>query len=430
MLFKDHANSKSNQQNLGTIKSSNLCCEIVEYTSKDEVAVCNLASICLPKFVTEDGKYDYDKLHTVTRAITKNLNRIIDNNYYPIPEARNSNMRHRPIGIGIQGLADTLIKLKVAYEDVEAEKINSEIFETIYHAAMEESVALAKVEGAYKTFKGSPLSQGKFQFDLWNEKPATNRYDWDALRKEVMQYGARNSLLVAPMPTASTAQIMGNNESFEPYTTNIYTRRVLAGEFVCVNPHLVKDMIELGIWNTETRNKLVADQGSVQNIKNLPQKYKDIYRTIWEISQKALIKLARCRAPYICQSQSLNIYFAEPSLSKLSASHIYSWKLGLKTGQYYLRSRPARDAIQFTLDVDNLDVKADGNCYNAKNLSKAEMAEQRRLNRKRGHAKMATQSGGVPASSRADLSKKRKVSEQTAVPAGKVREAKNAEAGA
>ena len=296
---------------------------------------------------------------------------------------------------------------------------------------MEESVALAKAEGAYETFKGSPLSEGKFQFDLWNEKPATNRYDWDALRKDVMKYGARNSLLVAPMPTASTAQIMGNNESFEPYTTNIYTRRVLSGEFVCVNAHLVKDLIELGLWNAETRNKLVADQGSVQNVKGLPQKYKNIYKTIWEISQKQLIKLARCRAPYICQSQSLNIYFAEPSLSKLSASHIYAWKMGLKTGQYYLRSRPARDAIQFTLDLDNLDVKDEG-CYNTKNLSKAEMAEQRRLNKKRNHAKMAGQTNptGVAAYSQADLTKKRKVSEMATGTAKEDKEAgKTAEAG-
>jgi ribonucleoside-diphosphate reductase alpha subunit len=424
MLFKDHANSKSNQQNLGTIKSSNLCCEILEYTSKDEVAVCNLASICLPKFVTEDGKYDHDKLHQVTRVITKNLNRIIDRNYYPIPEARNSNMRHRPIGIGIQGMADTLMKLKVAFEDPEAEKINAEIFETIYHAAMEESVALAKAEGAYESFKGSPLSEGKFQFDLWNEKPATNRYDWDALRKEVKEHGARNSLLLAPMPTASTAQIMGNNESFEPYTTNIYTRRVLAGEFVCVNPHLVKDLIDLNLWSAETRDKLVADQGSVQNIPGIPDKFKNIYKTIWEISQKQLIKLARCRAPFICQSQSLNIYFAEPTHSKLSASHIYAWKVGLKTGQYYLRSRPARDAIQFTLDLDTLEAKDDGNaCYNTKNLSKAEMAEQRRLAKKRKYKDAKDEGKGAngtemissaAASSQANLAKKRKVSEMAA----------------
>ena len=299
---------------MGTIKSSNLCCEILEYTSPDEVAVCNLASVCLPKFVNADKTYDFKKLHEVCRTITKNLNRIIDNNYYPIPEARNSNMKHRPIGIGIQGLADTLIKMEIAYEDDAAEKLNAEIFETMYHASMEESVELAKVEGHYESFKGSPLSEGKFQFDLWNEKPASDRYDWDTLRKDVMKHGARNSLLIAPMPTASTAQIMGNNESFEPYTTNIYTRRVLAGEFVCVNPHLVKHMIELGLWNADTRNKLVADQGSVQKIAGLPDKFKNIYKNIWEISQKKLIKLARARAPYICQSQSLNIYFAEPSL--------------------------------------------------------------------------------------------------------------------
>ena len=254
MLFKDHANRKSNQQNLGTIKSSNLCCEIVEYTSKDEVAVCNLASLALPKYVKADGTYDHEKLHQVARLVTKNLNRIIDGNYYPIPEAKNSNMRHRPIGIGVQGLADALILMKIAYEDEAAEKLNAEIFETIYHAAMTESVELAKVEGHYETFKGSPLSEGKFQFDLWGEKPASDRYDWDALRTDVMKYGARNSLLLAPMPTASTAQIMGNNESFEPYTTNIYTRRVLSGEFICVNPHLVRDMISLGIWDNESRN--------------------------------------------------------------------------------------------------------------------------------------------------------------------------------
>ena len=284
MLFKDHANGKSNQQNLGTIKSSNLCCEIVEYTSKDEIAVCNLASICLPKFVKEDGSYDFVALHEVSMKITKNLNRIIDNNFYPIQEAKNSNMRHRPIGIGIQGMADALIKMKIPYEDDRAEKMNAEIFETIYHGAMQQSMELAKKDGHYESFKGSPLSEGKFQFDLWNEKPATDRYDWDTLRKDVIKFGARNSLLVAPMPTASTAQIMGNNESFEPYTTNIYTRRVLAGEFVCVNPHLVKDMIKLGIWTAETRNKLVADQGSVQNIKTLPKEFKDIYKNIWEIS--------------------------------------------------------------------------------------------------------------------------------------------------
>ena len=401
MMFKDHANSKSNQQNLGTIHSSNLCCEILEYTSKDEVAVCNLASICLPKFVLPDGTFDHVKLHEIARTVTKNLNRIIDNNYYPVKEAEVSNMRHRPIGIGIQGLADCLIKMKVPFEDDRAEVINAEIFETIYHAAMTESVELAKVEGHYASFQGSPLSQGKFQFDLWGVKPQTDRYDWASLRREVMQHGARNSLLVAPMPTASTAQIMSNNESFEPYTTNIYTRRVLSGEFICVNPHLVEDMIQLGLWNAQTRNQLVADQGSVQNIKGLPEEYKNVYKTIWEISQKALIKLARARAPYICQSQSLNIYFAEPSLSKLSASHIYAWKLGLKTGQYYLRSRPARDAIQFTLDVDQLDLGI------AKNLSKAEMEAARRLKKKRPIDAVSKPLQSL------DLNKKRKISEMT-----------------
>jgi ribonucleoside-diphosphate reductase alpha chain len=300
MLFKDHANNKSNQKNLGTIKSSNLCCEIMEYTSKDEVAVCNLASICLPMFVNSDDTFNFEKLHEVTRTVTKNLNRVIDVNYYPIPEAKNSNMRHRPIGIGIQGLADMLIKMKIPYEDDRCETMNSKIFETMYHAAMTESIEIAKVEGHYESFKGSPLSEGKFQFDLWNEKPATDRYDWEGLRKEVIKYGARNSLLMAPMPTASTAQIMGNNESFEPYTTNIYTRRVLAGEFVCVNPHLVKDLINLNMWTAETRNQLVADQGSVQKLPGVPKEFKDLYKTVWEISQKVMIKLARARAPYIC----------------------------------------------------------------------------------------------------------------------------------
>lgn len=406
MLFKDHANKKSNQQNLGTIKSSNLCCEILEYTSPDEVAVCNLASICLPKFVNDEGVFDFAKLHQIARTLCKNLNRIIDGNYYPVEEARRSNMRHRPIGLGVQGLADALIKMKVAFEDERAEQVNAEIFETIYHGAMEMSVELAKKEGHYETFKGSPLSQGKFQFDLWNEKPASDRYDWDKLRKEVMEHGARNSLLVAPMPTAATAQIMGNNESFEPYTTNIYTRRVLSGEFICVNPHLVKDLIKLGLWNAQTRNKLVQDQGSVQNIPDLPEQYKNIYKTIWEISQKQLIRLSRARAPYVCQSQSLNIYFAEPSLKMLSASHMYAWKLGLKTGQYYLRSRPARDAIQFTLDVDLLGVKVD------QNKSKAEMDAERRQRKKRKASEMVS-----PANPGAtDLSKKRKTTEQAEEP--------------
>ena len=428
MLYKDHANGKSNQQNLGTIKSSNLCCEIMEYTSADEVAVCNLASVCLPMFVNTDGTFNYEKLHEVTRNVTKNLNRVIDVNYYPIPEAKNSNMRHRPIGIGIQGLADTLIKMKVAYEDDVAESINSKIFETMYHAAMSESIELAKKEGHYESFKGSPLSEGKFQFDLWNEKPATDRYDWEGLRQEVMKHGARNSLLMAPMPTASTAQIMGNNESFEPYTTNIYTRRVLAGEFVCVNPHLVKDLIKLNMWTPETRNKLVADQGSVQNMKDLPQEFKKIYKTIWEISQKQLIKLARARAPYICQSQSLNIYFAEPTQNKLSASHMYAWQLGLKTGQYYLRSRPARDAIQFTLDVDALDVKEDAN-YNTKNLSKAEMdakKKEQRVLRKRPAPEPIADSKVVGSASK-DLNKKRKITETKETT--QTKEAPKAEAG-
>ena len=331
MLYKDHANSKSNQKNLGTIKSSNLCCEIMEYTSPDEVAVCNLASISLPRYIS-NGQFNYEKLHEVAHAITINLNRIIDNNFYPCEEAKNSNMRHRPIGIGIQGLADALMILKIPFEDERAYKFNQEVFETIYHAAMTSSMELAKSEGHYQTFQGSPLSQGIFQFDMWNEKPPTDRYNWDALREEVKLHGARNSLLIAPMPTASTSQILGNNESFEPYTTNIYTRRVLAGEFVCVNPHLVRDFISLGLWTDEIRNQLVANNGSVQAIKDVPQDLKDLYKTIWEIPQKQLINLARARAPFICQSQSLNIYMAEATLQKLTSAHFYAWQLGLKTG--------------------------------------------------------------------------------------------------
>lgn len=371
MLYKDSANRKSNQQNLGTIKSSNLCCEIMEYTDKDQVAVCNLASISLPRFVNEEGVFDYEKLHSVTRTVTKNLNRVIDGNYYPVKEAEYSNFRNRPIGIGVQGLADALQKMKLPFEDERAVDVNKRIFETIYHAAITMSLDLAKEEGAYETFKGSPMSEGKFQFDLWNVKPHTDRYDWDALREEVKEHGIRNSLLVAPMPTASTSQVLGNNESFEPYTSNVYTRRVLAGEFVCVNQHLVKDLIKANLWNWEVRNALMGSNGSLQDIKVIPQELKDLYKTVWEIPQKTLLNYAVDRAPYICQSQSLNVYMAEPTFGKMSSMHFYAWKNGLKTGQYYLRSKGASDAIKFTVDVESLvSATNEGNAQILSALSK------------------------------------------------------------
>ena len=354
MLYKDSANRKSNQQNLGTIKSSNLCCEIMEYTDKDQVAVCNLASISLSRFVLENGEFDYEKLHSVTKTITKNLNRVIDANYYPVKEAEYSNFRNRPIGIGVQGLADALQKMKLPFESEGAVDVNKKIFETIYHAAISRSCELAKEEGRYETFEGSPISQGKFQFDLWEQKPYTDRYDWDALREEIKEHGIRNSLLVAPMPTASTSQVLGNNESFEPFTSNVYTRRVLAGEFVCVNQHLVKDLIKADLWNWETRNALIGSNGSVQDVKGIPEDMKMLYKTVWEIPQKTLLNFAIDRAPYICQSQSLNVYMAEPTYSKMTSMHFYAWKNGLKTGQYYLRSKGAADSIKFTVNVEAL----------------------------------------------------------------------------
>jgi ribonucleoside-diphosphate reductase alpha subunit len=326
----------------------------MEYTDKDQVAVCNLASISLPRFINDEGIFDYEKLHSVTMTITKNLNRVIDGNYYPVPEAEYSNFKNRPVGIGVQGLADALQMMKVPFEDEKANDINKRIFETIYHAAMLMSLELAKAEGPYETFKGSPLSEGKFQFDLWDVKPYTDRYDWDELREEIKQHGVRNSLLLAPMPTASTSQVLGNNESFEPYTSNIYTRRVLAGEFVCVNPHLVRDLIKEKLWTWEIKNAIIGNNGSLQGIKGIPEYLTKLYKTVWEISQKSLINLAAERAPYICQSQSLNVYMAEPTFAKMSSMHFYAWKLGLKTGQYYLRSRGAADTIKFTVNVDAL----------------------------------------------------------------------------
>lgn len=349
MLYKDAANAKSNQQNLGTIKSSNLCTEIIEYTAPDEVAVCNLASLALPKYVTEEGKFDHDKLFEVTYQATVNLNRIIDGNYYPVEEARNSNMRHRPIGLGVQGLADAFILMGLPFESEEARALNREVFETIYYASMTASKDLAIEEGPYETFKGSPVSKGVFQFDMWGVTP-TSRWEWDVLKEEVKKHGVRNSLLLAPMPTASTAQILGNNECFEPYTSNIYTRRVLSGEFIIVNKHLLKDLVKEGLWNAEMRQKIMASNGSIQGISEIPQRLKDLYKTAWEISQKAIIDQAADRGAYICQSQSLNIFMENANFGKLTSMHFYGWERGLKTGMYYLRTKAATDAIKFTVD--------------------------------------------------------------------------------
>ena len=348
MLYKDAANRKSNQQNLGTIKSSNLCTEIIEYTSPDEVAVCNLASIALPRFVI-NGKFDHQKLYEVTYEVTRNLNKIIDNNYYPIKEAKNSNLRHRPIGIGIQGLADAFILLRLPFESDLAKLLNKNIFETIYFAAMTASKDLAIEQGAYETFTGSPLSKGIFQFDMWDVKPS-DRWDWETLREEVIAHGVRNSLLVAPMPTASTSQVLGNNECFEPYTSNIYSRRVLSGEFIIVNKHLLKDLVQLGLWNNDMKNRIIAANGSIKDIDNIPVDIKELYKTVWEIKQRSLIDMAADRGAYICQSQSLNLFVDTPSNSKLTSMHFYAWKKGLKTGMYYLRSQAATQAVQFTIE--------------------------------------------------------------------------------
>lgn len=350
ILYKDAANRKSNQKNLGTIKSSNLCTEIIEYTSPDEVAVCNLASIALPKFVREDGTFDHQKLYEITKVATKNLNKVIDVNYYPVVEARNSNMRHRPIGLGVQGLADAFILMRMPFDSEESRRLNEDIFETIYFGAMEASMELSKQHGPYETFKGSPVSKGIFQFDMWGVTPKSGRWDWEQLKRDVKQFGVRNSLLLAPMPTASTSQILGNNECFEPYTSNIYTRRTLSGEFIIANKHLMKDLMNLGLWSETMRQKLIAANGSVQSIPEIPQNIKDIYKTVWEISQKSIIDMSADRGAFICQSQSLNIHITNPNFGKLTSMHFYAWKKGLKTGMYYLRSTAAADAIKFTLD--------------------------------------------------------------------------------
>ncbi|MBO1885055.1 ribonucleoside-diphosphate reductase subunit alpha [Capnocytophaga sp. Marseille-Q4570] len=352
MCYKDAVNEKSNQKNIGTIRSSNLCTEIMEYTNADEVAVCNLASLALPRYVSSGG-FDFQKLYEVTKIVTRNLNKIIDGNYYPIPETKTSNDRHRPIGLGVQGLADVFLLLRLPFESPEARRLNKDIFETIYFASMEASMDLAKEQGAYSSFAGSPLSEGKFQFDLWQVVPS-DRWDWEKLRQEVMTHGVRNSLLLAPMPTASTSQILGNNECFEPYTSNIYNRRVLSGEFVVVNKFLLKDLIELGLWNPTMKNKLIAENGSVQNIPKIPTELKELYKTVWEIKQKTIIDMAAERGAFICQSQSLNLFMAEPNLAKLTSMHFHAWKSGLKTGMYYLRTKAAVDAIKFTVDTQLL----------------------------------------------------------------------------
>ncbi len=362
MLYKDAANAKSNQQNLGTIKSSNLCTEIMEYTSPEEVAVCNLASIALPKFITSDENenyltFDHDTLYKVTKVITRNLNKVIDVNYYPVPEAEYSNKRHRPIGIGIQGLADAFMMLRMPFDSDEAKQLNKDIFETIYYASMETSMELAIEEGPYETWEGSPISKGVFQFDMWNVTPESNRWNWEELREKVKKHGVRNSLLLAPMPTASTSQILGNNECFEPYTSNIYTRRVLSGEFIIVNKHLLRDLVKIGLWDDRMKNRLIAANGSVQDIPEIPQHLKDLYKTSWEIKQKTIIDLSADRGAYICQSQSLNVFVIEPNFGKLSSMHFYAWKAGLKTGMYYLRTKAATDAVKFTVDRQALAEK-------------------------------------------------------------------------
>ena len=350
MLYKDAANRKSNQKNLGTIKSSNLCTEILEYTSPDEVAVCNLASIALPMFV-KNGEFDHKELFLITKRVTKNLNRVIDRNYYPVIEAENSNMRHRPIGLGVQGLADTFIKLRMPFTSDEAKALNQEIFETLYFAAVTASMEEAKVDGPYQSYEGSPMSQGEFQHNLWkiNDEDLSGRWDWAKLRKQVEKHGVRNSLLVAPMPTASTSQILGNNECFEPYTSNIYTRRVLSGEFIVVNKHLLEDLVELGLWNESVKQDIMRANGSIQNIDVIPQDIKELYKTVWELSMKDIIDMSRQRGYFIDQSQSLNLFMEGATMAKLTSMHFYAWKSGLKTGMYYLRTKSAVDAIKFTL---------------------------------------------------------------------------------
>ena len=367
MCYKDACNKKSNQKNLGTIKSSNLCTEIMEYTSPEEVAVCNLASIALPKFVdAKQQTFDFDKLVEITKVVTRNLNQVIDVNYYPVKEAKTSNMRHRPIGIGVQGLADVFMLLRVPFDSDTARKLNRKMFEAIYFGALSASCEIAERDGAYKTYQGSPMSEGKLQQDLWKEfgdqkddVADSDTFDWAGLRAKIAEHGVRNSLLVAPMPTASTSQILGNNECFEPYTSNVYVRRTLAGEFVCINNHLLRDLIALGIWTPLLKDKLIAANGSVQALHEVPDDLKAIYKTVWEISQKTLIDMAADRGRYIDQSMSFNIHMTDPNIGKLTSMHFYGWKRGLKTGMYYLRTKAATDAIKFTVDQEALDKDAE-----------------------------------------------------------------------
>ena len=363
MLYKDAVNRKTNQKNLGVIRSSNLCTEIMEYTAKDEVAVCNLASIAIPMFISEDqnGKkyFNHKKLFDVTKKVTRNLDTVIDRNYYPVIEAENSNFRHRPIGLGIQGLADAFIMLRLPFTSDEAKQLNQEIFETLYFAAVTSSMEIAKAKEPYSTFKGSPMSEGEFQFNMWNvsDDDLSGRWDWKQLRKNVMKHGVRNSLLVAPMPTASTSQILGNNEAFEPYTSNIYTRRVLSGEFIIVNKHLLEDLVELDLWNNDMKEEIMRANGSIQDIESIPEDLKELYKTVWEMSMKDIIDMGRQRGYFIDQSQSLNLFMKDPDYAKLTSMHFYGWKSGLKTGMYYLRTKSAVNAIQFTLSKEKETVK-------------------------------------------------------------------------
>jgi len=370
MLFKDHCNNKSNQKNLGTIRCSNLCTEIVEYTAPDEIAVCNLASISLSKLTTPatdysgtSGSFDFDKLKEITEVVTRNLNRVIDRNFYPREECRRSNMRHRPIGIGVQGLADVFQMLKIPFESQRAKTLNKDIFETIYFGACTSSCNSAKEEGPYETYEGSPASQGILQYDMWNVTPS-DRWDWAGLKEDIAENGMRNSLLIAPMPTASTAQILGNNESTEPYTSNMYNRRVLAGEFTVVNKHLLRELTSSGLWVPSVRNRIIADGGSVQNVPEIPKHIREVYKTVWEISQRVVLDMAADRGAFIDQSQSMNVHIADPNTSKLTSMHFYAWKKGLKTGMYYLRTRPKADAIKFTVDQEQL-LKDKTNARNA-----------------------------------------------------------------
>lgn len=364
MLYKDACNRKSNQKNLGTIRSSNLCTEIIEYTAPDEVAVCNLASLALPTFVDAvRGQYDFARLHEVTQVLVVNLNKIIEVNHYPVEEARRSNFRHRPIGLGVQGLADAFLALRLPFDSPEAKHLNKQIFETIYHAALTASCKEAEKYGAYSTYDGSPVSQGILQYDMWNVTP-TDLWDWTSLKVEIAKHGVRNSLLVAPMPTASTSQILGFNECFEPYTSNIYSRRVLAGEFQVVNPWLLKDLVDMGLWSDNMKNRIIADGGSIQNIPNIPADIKALYKTVWEISQKTIVQMSADRGAFIDQSQSLNIHLKEPTMGKITSMHFAGWKLGLKTGMYYLRTMAASAPIQFTVDQEQLKV-ADTNIARA-----------------------------------------------------------------